>query len=102
MLPRGTALCFDATAPHLSPGVCRDEGVRYTIYLGFSSMRNGGAARSGPVSWRRSVAGDASEGGTTAFASDGSYLMRSGASVARMKRARSGPSGSAELLEQLD
>ena len=102
VLPQGTALCFDATAPHLSPGVCRDEGVRYTIYLGFSSLRNGGAARSGPVSWRRSVAGDASEGGTTAFACDGSYLMRSGASVARMKRARGGPSGSAELLEQLD
>ena len=83
-LPQGSALCFDATAPHLSPGVCREgEGPRYTIYLGYASGKRGGAARSGPLSWENALAGEEPGDKRSAFDEKGRYRLRSAASNAR-------------------
>ena len=85
-LPQGSALCFDATAPHLSPGVCREgEGPRYTIYLGYANGKRGGAARSGPVSWKNALPDEAPGDKRSVFDETGRYRLRSAASNARTK-----------------
>ena len=78
-LPQGSGFCFDATAPHLFPGVCsRGEEVRLTLYVEYGApVQLGGAAASGSIGWGTAAAGEPAGDVRTAFDADGEYRLRS-------------------------
>ena len=84
-LPQGSGFCFDATAPHLFPGVCsRGEDVRITLYVGYGApVRLGGAAESGSVGWGNAAADEPAGDVRTAFDAKGEYRLRSAFSLSR-------------------
>ena len=89
LLPQGSAFCFDASSPHLFPGVCPSgEPPRLVLYVGYGGPR--APAVQEAIGWRCSAVGELSGRVLSAFDGQGAYLLQSSASLSRTTLYREG------------